>query len=73
MAGLIDKEAELARLEREITKLEQQIERLATKLANPGFTDKAPEKVVAAEQTKLDEARAALSQLTEQQTRISDL
>ncbi len=73
LAGLIDKEAELARLARETAKLEQQIDRLVTKLGNSGFTDKAPAAVVAGEQAKLDEARGALSQLAEQQTRISAL
>jgi len=73
LAGLIDKEAELARLARETAKLQQQIDRLASKLANTGFTDKAPPAVVAGEQAKLDEARVALSQLREQQTRISNL
>lgn len=73
LAGLIDKDAELARLSREMGKLEQQVQRLSSKLANEGFTSKAPEAVVAAEQTKLDEARAALAQLAEQHTRISQL
>ena len=73
LAGLIDKEAELARLARETAKLQQQIDGLASKLANTGFTDKAPPAVVAGEQAKLDEARVALSQLREQQTRISNL
>ncbi len=73
LSGIIDKDAELARLKREIGKLEQLVDRLAAKLANPGFTDKAPAAVVAAEQTKLDEARAALAQLGEQLTRIGKL
>lgn len=73
LAGLIDKEAELARLTREVSKLDQQIQRLTAKLGNAGFTDKAPAAVVASEQAKLDEARLALSQLAEQQTRINAL
>lgn len=73
LAGLIDKDAELARLTREMGKLEQQVDRLDNKLDNPGFTDKAPAAVVEAERAKLQEARAALSQLAEQHGRISDL
>jgi len=73
MAGLIDKDAELQRLDKEIKRLRGEIERLSKKLANPGFTNKAPAKVVALEQQKLDDAVAALSQLEAQRTKINNL
>ena len=73
LAGLIDKGAELERLQRESGKLRQQVERLEAKLGNAGFTDKAPATVVEAERGKLDEARGALSQLDEQRRRIETL
>ena len=46
LAGLIDKEAESARLEKEIKKLESNLEKSSTKLNNPNFADKAPIDVV---------------------------
>jgi valyl-tRNA synthetase len=73
MAGLIDKNAELARLNKEIDKLEQEIMKLDTKLANPGFTDRAPADVVTKERERLSGQQQAVSQLKEQQQRIAAL
>lgn len=71
MAGLIDKEAELARLARETERLTSEVDRLSQKLGNPGFTDKAPAKVVDGERRKLDEARLALTELQSQLIKVS--
>lgn len=71
MAGLIDKEAELARLTRETDRLSKEVSRLSGKLSNPGFTDKAPAKVVAGEQQKLNDARASLAELQAQREKIA--
>ena len=73
MADLIDKEAELARLEKEIAKLRKEVERAEKKLANPGFTDKAPPAVVDKERGKLESARTALDRLSDQAARIRSL
>ncbi|NND90987.1 MAG: valine--tRNA ligase [Granulosicoccus sp.] len=73
MAGLIDKDAELARLTRETDRLTEEVERLSRKLANPGFTAKAPAAVVEGEQRKRDEARVSLAQLEVQRQRIAAL
>ncbi|WP_127478031.1 valine--tRNA ligase [Sulfurivermis fontis] len=73
MAGLIDKEAELARLAREMGKLEKDIERMQGKLSNEAFTAKAPAELVEKERTRLAEVQSALAQLTEQQARIARL
>ena len=73
MAGLIDKEAELKRLNKEIDKATAEEKRLSAKLSNTGFTDKAPAKVVELEQQKLDDVRRALAQLQAQVDKISDL
>jgi len=73
LAGLIDKEAELKRLEKEIARLRQEVERAEKKLANPGFVDKAPEAVVNKERKKLDGARTALEKLDQQAERIRNL
>ncbi|MBI3562536.1 MAG: valine--tRNA ligase [Gammaproteobacteria bacterium] len=73
MAGLIDKHAESQRLQKEIDKKHQEKERLATKLANPNFVDKAPAAVVATERTRLAAMEAAMQQLTQQLEKISRL
>ena len=73
MAGLIDKDAELARLGKEVDRLEKEVTRLGAKLSNKGFTDKAPAAVVAGEQKKLDEAKSSLTQMQEQKDKIAAL
>ena len=70
MAGLIDKDAEITRLNREIGKLEGDLTRLQGKLANAAFVDKAPAAVVAKEQDKMHAQRRALETLREQIQRI---
>ncbi len=73
MAGLIDKEAELTRLDKELGKLRSEVERVEKKLSNPNFTDKAPEAVVQKERAKLEEAKSALAKLEEQAAKIRSL
>lgn len=70
MAGLIDKEAELKRLDKQIEKLEKQIKGAEGKLANPSFTDKAPEAVVQKERDNLDDLNGQLTQLKQQHSKI---
>ncbi|WP_462329860.1 valine--tRNA ligase [Thiohalocapsa halophila] len=73
MAGLIDKDAELKRLDKEIAKLRADIARIEGKLANPKFVDKAPAAVVQKERDRLTEQGAALAQLVAQHTKIAAL
>ncbi len=73
MAGLIDKDAELARLDKEIAKTQGEIKRIEGKLNNQGFVAKAPEAVVAAERAKLDGYAEALTKLEEQKATIAAL
>jgi valyl-tRNA synthetase len=73
LAGLIDTDAELARLDKEIGRLEATVERGRAKLDNAQFISKAPEAVVAKEREKIAEAERALAQLTEQRARIAAL
>ncbi|WP_185236463.1 valine--tRNA ligase [Teredinibacter franksiae] len=73
MAGLIDKDAELARLQKESDKLEKEVGRLNGKLNNPKFVDKAPADVVQKEKDKLAEAQSALGKLQEQKEKIAAL
>ena len=46
MDALVDKAAELARLEREYNNVKKQLDGVMARLSNPAFTDKAPEAVV---------------------------
>ncbi|WP_374043205.1 valine--tRNA ligase [uncultured Paenibacillus sp.] len=55
LAGLIDIDQEIARLEKEVEHLNKEVERVEKKLANEGFMAKAPEKVVAEERAKLQD------------------
>ena len=73
MAGLIDKDAELARLDKEIARLRTDVERIEKKLANPSFVDKAPAAVVQKERDRLGEQGAAVANLMAQRTRIAAL
>lgn len=73
MAGLIDKDAELARLEKELGKIQGEIKRLAGKLSNQGFVAKAPADVVAKEQEKLADYQATLAKLEQQREQIASL
>ncbi len=66
MAGLIDKEAESARLNKELDKLKKEIDRLANKLNNQSFVDKAPPDVVQNEKQKLQEFDLARAKLMAQ-------
>jgi valyl-tRNA synthetase len=66
LAGVVDFEAELARLDKELGKLSKELEFVTKKLGNEGFVSKAPEDVVAKEKAKaaeFAEKKAALELL----------
>ncbi|RAW06453.1 valine--tRNA ligase [Halomonas elongata] len=73
MAGLIDKEAELARLAKEIDKQDKLIGGIEKKLGNESFVAKAPEAVVQKERDKLDDLSANRRLLVEQRDKIAAL
>ncbi|AZS51243.1 valine--tRNA ligase [Entomomonas moraniae] len=73
IAGLIDKEAELARLDKEIQKLTADAQRTTGKLSNASFVEKAPAEVIKKERAKLAEAEQAISRLNEQRSKIINL
>nr|WP_064495685.1 valine--tRNA ligase [Pseudomonas chengduensis] len=73
MAGLIDKDAELARLDKEIGRLQGEVQRVGGKLANEGFVAKAPAEVLEKERAKLAEAEQALAKMVEQRGKIAAL
>jgi len=73
MAGLIDKDAELARLQKELDKLDKEIQRVSGKLNNPKFVDKAPAAVIDKEKGKLAGYESAKEKLAQQQAEIAAL
>ncbi len=73
MAGLIDKDAELARLSKEVARLEKDLARIAGKLNNSSFVGKAPADVVEKEREKMLAQEQALQQLREQEQRIRQM
>ncbi|WP_137166031.1 valine--tRNA ligase [Salinimonas lutimaris] len=73
MAGLIDKDAELARLNKAIEKTEKDLARVQGKLSNEKFVSNAPDAVIDKERSKLDEAEKQLAKLREQHSTISAL
>jgi valyl-tRNA synthetase len=73
MAGIIDKEAELLRLQREIGKLEKDISLAENKLNNPQFKERAPKEVIEKENEKLEQAELAKSKLFESLVTINNL
>ncbi|PCK07326.1 MAG: valine--tRNA ligase [Alteromonadaceae bacterium] len=73
MAGIIDKDAELARLDKELEKLKKELLRIGGKLNNPKFVDKAPAAVVDKEKAKLTELQNASDQLAEKREKIATL
>ncbi|WP_298219008.1 class I tRNA ligase family protein, partial [Halothiobacillus sp.] len=73
LAGLIDKEAELARIEREIAKTEADLTKSRNKLDAPGFADRAPAQVVAQERERAEKFETSLGELRAQRLRIERL
>ncbi len=73
MAGLIDPEAELARLGKRLDWVSGHLHKLEAKLAKPDFMRNAPAEVVAKDQARLAELRLEAAQLTAQRERVERL
>ncbi len=73
MAGLIDKDAEITRLEKEIDKATKELQRLQGKLGNEKFVANAPADVVEKEQAKLADINASHQVLTVQLEKIRNM
>jgi valyl-tRNA synthetase len=73
MAGIINKDEELERLDKEMGKLNKEVQRLSGKLNNDKFIANAPEQVVAGERKKLADASSAITKLETQKERIASL
>jgi len=73
MAGLIDRSAELARLNKQIEKLDKDLQRSKQKLANPEFVANAPATVVEKEQQRVAEMEDAQTRWREQMEKVRKL
>ena len=73
LEGLIDKGAEIQRLDKEIAKLEKVIKQSSGKLSNENYTAKAPAAVVGKERERLAEMTKSIEQLKEQSEKIQTL
>ena len=63
MMELIDREKELARLNRELAKAEKEAAMFRNQLSNPKFVERAPEKLVAETRTKMAAAEDKLANI----------
>jgi valyl-tRNA synthetase len=73
LAGLIDRDKELRRLDTEIEKLMRDHARSRDKLANIDYLERAPAEVVAREHARSAELEAAIQHLREQRRRVESL
>ncbi len=73
MAGLIDRDAELARLEKRLVKLEKNLQGVRGKLSNQRFIDQAPPEVVTTERERLAELELHQQRIQVQLDMIRDL
>ncbi len=70
LEGVIDLDAERARLDQEIARAEADLARVEGKLANPAFLERAPKDVVDKERRKAVELEGVLSRLREQRSML---
>ena len=71
LAGILDFEAEAARLNKEIGAVSAEVRKISAKLGNPGFLAKAPEAVVAENRRRLDEEKTRMAALEAALNRLS--
>lgn len=73
LAGLIDKDAEIARLSKDIEKSRSELQGINSKLENNNFVDKAPAAVVDQAKARQNELKNATQELEEQLVKIKML
>ena len=66
LAELVDIEKERARLSKDLGKKQSELKGLEGKLSNPGFLNKAPADVVAAEQERAEKLQTLIAKIEEQ-------
>jgi valyl-tRNA synthetase len=71
LEGLIDKDAEINRLNKEMAKLDKIIKQSSGKLSNENYVAKAPADVVAKEKEKLAELQQSYELLEQQLKALS--
>lgn len=72
LEGLVDFDAELARLDKELGKLGKEKEKLEAKLANESFVSRAPADIVAKERARAEELGEAQEKLESLRKRLAD-
>ena len=73
MQGLIDVDAERARLTKHQDKIKIDLQRSSAKLKNEKFVNNAPADVVIQERERVSEFEKAIAQLTEQLKKLEEL
>jgi len=73
MKGLIDVEAERARLTKQQDKVSADLQRSSGKLSNEKFVNNAPPEVVAKEKERIVEFERTITQLAEQLEKLNEL
>ena len=71
MGSLIDKEAEIAKMQEELAYHEKFLKSVEAKLSNPNFVNKAPEKIIAIERKKQSDATEKIAMLKESIQKLS--
>ena len=72
LGDLIDKDAEIAKLQEELAYLEGFLKKVEAKLGNPNFVGKAPENIIAAEKKKQADANEKIAMLKENIQKLSN-
>ena len=73
LAGLVDIEAEMAKLEKQLGKQQQQLAKAEKKLANQKFLANAPAAIVAKEREKVQALKTAIGKLEAAIARLRDI
>ena len=71
LAGLVDAEQEISRLQRQATKIEKDLTTLESRLSSPSFVEKAPKKVVDETKEKRDDLAQQLSMVKGRLLKVS--